>query len=59
MEGLKDCPFCGGVASFIGDTSSIKCKSCGGAFICTNPLISRLEVAEAWNRRAEDGNRKV
>ena len=52
---LKPCPFCGGEAAFIGDTASIKCKCCGGAFICTNPLISRYEVAEAWNGRAEDG----
>lgn len=51
---LKPCPFCGGAAAFIGDTQTIKCKCCGGAFIVTNPLISRLEVAEAWNRRAED-----
>ncbi len=52
---LKPCPFCGGEAGFIGDTASIKCKHCGGAFICTNPLLSRYEVAEAWNRRADNG----
>lgn len=53
MDELKPCPFCGGEAAFIGDyTTAIKCKCCGGAFICTNPLISRLEVAQAWNRRA-------
>lgn len=55
MAELKPCPFCGGGAAFIGDTQSIKCKSCGGAFIVTNPLISKLEVKEAWNGRAEDG----
>ena len=55
MAELKPCPFCGGPAAFISDTSTIKCKCCGGAFIVTNPLISRLEAAEAWNRRAEDG----
>ena len=48
---LKPCPFCGGEAKFIGETATIKCKNCGGAFICTNPLISRLEVSEAWNNR--------
>lgn len=48
---LKPCPFCGSEAAFIGDTASIKCKCCGGAFICTNPLISRYEAAEAWNKR--------
>ena len=48
---LKPCPFCGGKANFIGETQSVKCECCGGAFICTNPLISRLEVKEAWNRR--------
>ena len=52
---LKPCPFCGGKADFLGDTATIKCKQCGGAFIVTNPLINRLEVAEAWNRRAGDG----
>lgn len=51
MADLKPCPFCGGEAAFIGGTASIKCKSCGGAFLCANPLISRLEVAEAWDRR--------
>ena len=53
---LKACPFCGGEAAFIGDTQTIKCKTCGGAFVCTNPLISRLEVAEAWNRRQTGTN---
>ena len=51
---LKPCPFCGGKAAFIGDGATIKCKSCGGAFIVTNPLINRLEVAEAWNRRVAE-----
>ena len=51
MAELKPCPFCGGEAEFVGDTQTIKCKNCGGAFIVTNPLISRLEVKEAWNRR--------
>ena len=55
MAELKPCPFCGGEAAFLGNTQSIKCKECGGAFIVTNPLISRLEVKEAWNRRAENG----
>lgn len=51
---LKPCPFCGGEATFIGDTSSIKCKTCGGAFICTNPLISTLDAKKAWNKRADN-----
>lgn len=51
MDKLKPCPFCGGEAAFLGETCTIKCKQCGGAFIVTNPLISRLEVSEAWNRR--------
>lgn len=54
MAELKPCPFCGGEVAFIGDTQSIKCKRCGGAFIVTNPLISKLEVKEAWNRRADN-----
>lgn len=54
MNELKPCPFCGSVADFIGDTRSIKCKNCGCAFICTNPLISRLDVKEAWNRRVNN-----
>ena len=41
----------GGEAAFIGETQTIKCKRCGGAFLCTNPLISRLEIAEAWDNR--------
>lgn len=49
---LNPCPFCGGEAAFIGDTRTIKCKHCGGAFICTNPVIAVKEVADAWNRRA-------
>lgn len=53
MEDLKPCPFCGGEAAFIGDTQTIKCKHCGGAFFVTNPLISRLEAKEAWNERAK------
>lgn len=48
---LKPCPFCGGEADFIAETATIRCKQCGGAFIVTNPLISRLEVYQAWNRR--------
>lgn len=50
-QNLKPCPFCGGAPAFIGDTRTIKCKCCGGAFICTNPLISTLEVSQAWNNR--------
>lgn len=48
---LKPCPFCNAKAEFIGETTTIKCKQCGGAFIVTNPLISRMEAAEAWNER--------
>lgn len=55
MSELKPCPFCGGEPAFLGDTATIKCKSCGGAFIVINPIMSRLEVAEAWNRRADNG----
>jgi tRNA(Ile2) C34 agmatinyltransferase TiaS len=55
MAELKPCPFCGGEAAFIGETATIKCKKCGGAFIVTNPFISRMESAEAWNRRADNG----
>ena len=52
---LKPCPFCGGEADFIGETAIIKCKQCGGAFIVTNPLISKLEASQAWNRRSDNG----
>lgn len=52
MAELKPCPFCGGEAAFIGETATIKCKKCGGAVIVTNPFMSRMESAEAWNRRA-------
>ena len=54
---LKPCPFCGSNADFIAESTTIKCKRCGGAFIVTNPLISRLEVAQAWNRRAGNEQR--
>lgn len=54
MAELKPRPFCGGEAKFLKETATIKCKDCGGAFICTNPLISRLEVAEVWNNRKPD-----
>lgn len=53
---LKECPFCGGVAGFIGESASIKCKQCGGAFIVTNPLISRYEAAQMWNTRTAGEN---
>lgn len=52
---LKPCPFCNGKADFIGEMATIKCKQCGGAFIVTNPLISRMEAAEAWNERKKQG----
>lgn len=48
---LKPCPFCGGDAKFLGETVSIKCTACGGCFLITNPLVSGMEAAEAWNRR--------
>ena len=54
MDELKPCPFCGGEAAFIGDSASIKCRNCACAFIVTTPLISRLEVKDAWNRRFTD-----
>ena len=53
MAELKPCPFCNGEADFIGETATIKCKNCGGAFIVTNPLKSKYEVAKAWNTRTE------
>lgn len=57
MDELKPCPFCGGDAAFVGDTRIIKCKRCGGAFICANPLITTLEVKNAWNRRVDRAER--
>lgn len=56
MDKLKPCPFCGGEAAFLGETQSIKCKQCGGMFIVTNPLTTRLEAKEAWNRRVNDAS---
>ena len=40
----------------MGETQSIKCKQCGGMLIVTNPLTTRLEAKEAWNRRANDAS---
>ena len=54
MAELKPCPFCGGEAAFLGTTCTIKCKQCGGAFIATNPVMTRMETAAAWNRRVND-----
>jgi hypothetical protein len=54
MDELKPCPFCGGEAAFLGTTCTIKCKQCGGAFIATNPVMTRIETAAAWNRRVND-----
>ena len=51
---LKPCPFCGCKVDFIGQTATIKCKNCGGAYIVTNPLISRYDVVKAWNRRLDN-----
>ena len=50
MAELLPCPFCGGEADFLSG-GTIKCKKCGGAFLVTNPLISRYEVAKVWNTR--------
>ena len=50
---LKPCPFCGSAAKFIGDSISIKCPQCGCAFIATNPLLTRMDVAGYWNKRAQ------
>ena len=47
---LKPCPFCGGEAGFL-NGGTIKCTKCGGAFFVTNPLISRYDIAKAWNTR--------
>ncbi len=52
---LKPCPFCGGKAKFVSETATIKCTGCGGAYIVTNPLLSRFEVAHAWNERINGG----
>ena len=54
MDKLKPCPFCGGEAAFLGETQSIKCKQCGGMLVVTNPLTTRLEAKEAWDRRVND-----
>ncbi len=50
MAELLPCPFCGGQAGFL-NGGTIKCTKCGGAFFVTNPLISRYEIAKAWNTR--------
>ena len=39
---LKECPFCGGVAGFIGESASIKCKQCGGCIYCHKPFNQQV-----------------
>lgn len=65
MSELKPCPFCGGEAKHFGGAGyhCIRCTSCG---ITNERLVigsgyyqaydSYTEAAEAWNRRATDGD---
>ena len=48
MAELKPCPFCGGEAAFLGTTCTIKCKQCGGAFIATNPVMTKPFGGYKW-----------
>lgn len=59
-EELKPCPFCGGKAKinlFLGNYC-VTCDSCPGAiFPCRG--MKKKEAIKAWNRRANDGKRKI
>ena len=54
MNELKSCPFCGGEAYFIGESPTIKCKNCR-VYLLFNPIMSKQEAIEAWNRRVDNG----
>lgn len=49
---LKPCPFCGGEARFAGGEvfDWVSCTSCRAESRCE---CSKVEAAEAWNRRAD------
>lgn len=57
---LKQCPFCGGKAEYMGLRASADGASKGYVrcvhYCCEQTLIrSKNEAIEAWNERAEDG----
>lgn len=63
---LKPCPFCGGIAQLshtscggIYDTTYVLCVGCGcktKLFEISVTYAADDKAAEAWNRRANDGN---
>ena len=59
-EKLKPCPFCGREASIRRNLSTgytaIQCDYCR-AWWTPAELLTKNEIAEAWNRRAKDGDR--
>lgn len=70
MIELKPCPFCGGSVRFFDagipgefEDWGIECSNCGIFFSGPGDepgcVSTKREAADAWNRRAEDGNDQV
>lgn len=50
VEGLMPCPFCGGAATFWGETPT--CSRCDAMGPCRDEDVTREQNIAAWNRRA-------
>lgn len=58
MPELKPCPFCGGYVHLDDAYSYFRdfvlyCESCGMIFTIDSICITKEELIEAWNQRAE------
>ena len=62
MNELKKCPFCSGEVrfdkaySYFRDTV-IYCDGCDRVFTLDDCNTTQEQIAEAWNRRADDGRK--
>mgnify|MGYP004502718599 CR=1 FL=1 len=57
MNDLKPCPFCGGKAVFCADCCGavVACLECDIVFATAEINTSVQQLAEAWNRRTDNG----
>lgn len=59
MAELKPCPFCGGEVKICFDfryeVYEVNCCRCNGTYTHWHGVVD--EAIEAWNRRANDGQR--